>query len=155
MACAGPDANVSEFVDGAGAMHKIVVFKPQPGLTPEMALFYQSGAFPLNVTVNGKARKMRAPRAAPRAAGARGDLAGHCARMPGVAHGFWAWCMPSSPLTAPTPTTRVPRRQSFFWYHLWHPIDHIFSENRWAERRCARGRGPCHLQGRPLTLNPL
>ena len=57
MACAGPDATVSEFVDGAGAMHKVVAFKPQPGLTPEMALFYQSGAFPLNVTVNDKVRE--------------------------------------------------------------------------------------------------
>lgn len=73
MWCAGENATVAEYVDGAGAEHKIITFKPQPGMTAEMALFYQSGAFPQNVMLNGK---------------------------------------------------------SFFWYHLWHPIDHIFSENR-------------------------
>lgn len=33
---------------------QIITFKPQPGLTPEMALFYQSGSFPQYVNLNGK-----------------------------------------------------------------------------------------------------
>jgi hypothetical protein len=72
MWCAGDNATVSEYVDGAGAMHKIVAFKPQPGLTPEMALFYQSGAFPLNVTLKGKVRPRR-PGRGRAGAGERGE----------------------------------------------------------------------------------
>lgn len=60
MWCAGENATVREYVDKAGAMHKIITFAPQPGLTPEMAIFYQSGSFPLNVDVNGKVGITRA-----------------------------------------------------------------------------------------------
>ena len=54
MWCAGANATVREYVDGAGANHKIITFKAQPGMTPEMALFYQAGSFPQNINLLGK-----------------------------------------------------------------------------------------------------
>ena len=132
MWCAGANATVREYTDGAGADHKIITFKAQPGLTPEMALFYQAGSFPQNINLLGK--KVRA-----RVRVLRGEEglffcgAARVSLLPELLPRSSPRATPTPPLTKTHPLSPPhthARAQNFFWYHLWHPIDHIMSENR-------------------------
>lgn len=54
MWCAPDNATVKEYVDEAGATHRIIALNPQPGLTAQAAQWYTSGFCPPMVVFQGK-----------------------------------------------------------------------------------------------------
>eukprot|EP00878_Enallax_costatus_P032517 GHUV01035741.1.p2 GENE.GHUV01035741.1~~GHUV01035741.1.p2 ORF type:complete len:108 (+),score=20.43 GHUV01035741.1:628-951(+) len=54
MWCPNKHANITEWVDDAGATHRKIVLLPMKNMTAKMAVWFMTPAFPETMVVNGK-----------------------------------------------------------------------------------------------------